>query len=122
MPLLSMSRTTVDMQHDPNIRENLQDSFKNFLRNDTVCFWSEDDQALEKLQKKNLTKIIKHFNQKMNLNIKPYYSLFENNQFSKQEQNSINNYLKSLDQWKICSLETLTINFKSSSIAFCVLN
>ena len=119
MPLLALSRTAIDVNMEPHLRVNIEGSFKQFVRNDTVLFREEG--KLGRIQNAKLNPVIDYVNNIMKINLQPTEELFAK-ELTETELNNIAHYVKHLDNWKLISMEQATINTKSTSLGVALIN
>ena len=64
MPLFTLSKTSVDIDYNPEQRKNLKSSILSLIETDTVCYRENPQNRLGKLQKSKLNPVIKYVNNK----------------------------------------------------------
>lgn len=90
MPILAISRTTVDMDIQQNIRQHIEDSVNQFVRNDTVLFREEG--KLGEIQNRKLNPVINYVNGLMNIKLQPTDELFSR-ELEDEEKENIKKYI-----------------------------
>ncbi|KAL4484413.1 hypothetical protein ABPG74_019590 [Tetrahymena malaccensis] len=119
MPITSISRTTVDMDIQQNIRQHIEDSVNQFVRNDTILFREEG--KLGDIQNAKLNPVIEYVNKLMNIKLQPTESLFSR-ELEDVEKENIQKYIASKDNWTLMAIEQATVNTKSTCLGVSLIN
>jgi chaperone required for assembly of F1-ATPase len=98
---------------------HIEDSIKQFVRNDTALFREEG--KLGRIQTEKLDPVIEYINKLLKINLEPTEQLFAK-ELTEEELMNIHEYVKNLSNWKLISMEQATINTKSTSLGVALIN
>eukprot|EP01016_Furgasonia_blochmanni_P005948 TRINITY_DN12353_c0_g1_i6.p1 TRINITY_DN12353_c0_g1~~TRINITY_DN12353_c0_g1_i6.p1 ORF type:complete len:280 (-),score=32.04 TRINITY_DN12353_c0_g1_i6:220-1059(-) len=121
MPILSIVRTAIDCDTDPNLRDNFLGGCLQFLQGDTVCFREEPETKLGKIQNQLLEPVREYANKRLSINVQPHYGFGDLN-LSADDNARVQNFLNQFDNWRLTSLVFGATNLKSTLLAITLMD
>ncbi|KDR81785.1 hypothetical protein GALMADRAFT_114479 [Galerina marginata CBS 339.88] len=116
LPMTSIVSRAVDAMVDEETRAEVRDALVKYIHTDTVCFFHDYPEPLEKLQSKHWTPLLDWARDTFDVKIDVSNSIMSVRQ-PVETQNKLLEVMKSLDHWEMAALERATYASKSLIIA-----
>ncbi|PPQ73894.1 hypothetical protein CVT26_011726 [Gymnopilus dilepis] len=116
LPMTSIVSRAVDAMADEKTRADVRDALVKFIHTDTVCFFHDNPEPLERLQNKHWTPLLEWARKAFDIKIDVSNSIMSVRQPA-ETQAKLEKVIESFDQWEMAALERATYATKSLIIA-----
>ncbi|TFK27398.1 ATP12-domain-containing protein [Coprinopsis marcescibilis] len=116
LPITSLISRTIDNFSEETTRQGVEKTLLNFLDTDTVCFFHDQPEPLERLQTKYWVPLLDWTRETFGVELKVSNSILSVKQ-PQATKDKIEKVLSSLDVWELAALERAALTTKSLIIA-----
>ncbi|KAF8162947.1 hypothetical protein B0H34DRAFT_780805 [Crassisporium funariophilum] len=116
LPMTSIVSRAVDALRDDNTRAEVREALLKYLDTDTVCFFHNNPEPLERLQSEHWTPLLEWAREKFDVQIDISSSILSATQ-PQDTKEKIRKVLESFDHWEMAAMERATYASKSLIIA-----
>ncbi|KAK6043477.1 ATP12 chaperone protein [Cooperia oncophora] len=101
-------------------RESITAKILEFLHGDTILFWNDGSEKLEKYQKEHWQPVIDHANKGLGTSLKPCTSMFVGDVVSSADASKVEKWLLSYNFWALTGMQYAVESVKSVLIPYSV--
>ncbi|KAF8911089.1 hypothetical protein CPB84DRAFT_1763330, partial [Gymnopilus junonius] len=116
LPMTSIVSRAVDAMVEEQTRAEVRDALVKFIHTDTICFFHNNPEPLERLQTKHWTPLLDWARETFDIKIDVSNSIMSVRQPA-ETQEELARVVESFDQWEMAALERATYATKSLIIA-----
>ncbi|KAJ3542421.1 hypothetical protein NMY22_g3525 [Coprinellus aureogranulatus] len=119
LPMTSIASRSIDTFSDIKARQEVEAALLKYFETDTVCFFDETAERLDKLQKAHWVPLIEWARKTFDIEINVSDSVLSPNQPSATKE-KLREVMKTLNNWEMAALERATLSTKSFLIGLAV--